>query len=239
VDILYKTENHCNVMFSDLGEGFMVQSTQHLISHGKEAIILDPGGHKIYSKLLAETSAFIPIGTLKHLFFSHQDPDIVAAANGWLMMTDAQGYISALWHRFLPHFGVDRIIEERIKTIPEEGMQIDLDDLPLQVIPAPFLHSPGNFQVYDPVSKLLYTGDLGASFGAPYVRVEDFDAHIPYMEGFHQRYIPVSKAFTAWRNRIENLDIAVIAPQHGAIFPSRDMAQRFIEWTGTIRCYFD
>ena len=59
------------------------------------------------------------------------------------------------------------------------------------MIPAHFLHSAGNFQVYDPVSKVLYTGDLGASIGMDYMDVTDFDAHLRIgsalspLEGFY------------------------------------------------------
>lgn len=60
----------------------------------------------------------------------------------------------------------------------------------LFALPAHFLHSEGNFQFYDPISKILFSGDMGASLlGDADVRVEDFDAHIPTMRGFHQRYM--------------------------------------------------
>ena len=54
-------------------------------------MMLDPGGHKIYSKVLAETFSILGRAKLRYLFLSHQDPDIVAAINGWLMTTDADG----------------------------------------------------------------------------------------------------------------------------------------------------
>ncbi len=40
-------------MSADTGRG--VQANQHLIIHGKEAILLDPGGHKVYTKVMAVT----------------------------------------------------------------------------------------------------------------------------------------------------------------------------------------
>ena len=32
----------------------------------------------------------------------------------------------------------------------------------MYALPAHFLHSVGNFHIYDPIAKILYTGDLGA-----------------------------------------------------------------------------
>lgn len=227
---LFESGSHKNIFFNDLSSGHMVQANQHLIIEGKEGIILDPGGHKIQSKLFSLLSSVLPINGLKHIFFSHQDPDIVAATNAWLMVTDAQAYLSNLWMRFVPHFGVDELVIERIKPIPDEGLTISLGGNPLKFLPAHYLHSPGNFQVYDPVSRILYSGDLGASIGETYSMVEDFDAHIQYMEGFHKRYMATSKPLKMWANMVRDMDIDIIAPQHGAIFPNRETSKKFIDW---------
>jgi flavorubredoxin len=233
---LFDAEGHKNVMFNDLSEGSMVQANQHVIVDGKEGMVLDPGGHKVYSKLFPEISSLIPIDGLKHIFFSHQDPDIIAAANGWLMVTDATAYLPVLWMRFIPHFGVDKLVIERITPIQDQGMTLTLNKKPLKIIPAHFLHSPGNFQVYDPTSKILYSGDLGASLGNDYDAVENFDNHIPFMEGFHKRYIPGSKALKMWAKMVRTLDIETIAPQHGAVFYGKDLVNRFIEWMENLSC---
>jgi len=57
----------------------------------------------------------------------------------------------------------------------------------LKAVLAHFMHSEGNFRFYDPVSKILFSGDMGASIvghtevDAP---VEDFKKHIQYVEVF-------------------------------------------------------
>jgi flavorubredoxin len=236
---LFESGTHKNIFFNDLGTGSMVQANQHMIIEGDEGMILDPGGHKIQTRLFSQISEVMPINGLKHLFFSHQDPDIIAAANIWLMLTNARGYLSALWMRFIPHFGVDELVIDRITPIPDEGLTITLGNKPLKVIPAHFLHSSGNFHVYDPESKILYTGDLGASLGNAYDRVEDFDAHIQYMEGFHKRYISTAKPIKMWAKMARSLDIEMIAPQHGAMFPNRKTAGRFIDWADNLACGVD
>ena len=236
---IYQNENHKNVFVDDLGSGHMVQANQHVIVDHGEGLILDPGGHKIYTKLFAMLSSEMKINALKHIFFSHQDPDIIAATNGWLMVTDADAYISALWMRFIPHFGVDEMVVERIKPIPDEGMTLTVGQCELKIIPAHFLHSAGNFQVYDPVAKILYSGDLGASLGAPYSKVEDFAAHIQYMEGFHKRYMPNARALQIWANTVRQLDIEIIAPQHGAVLPNRELSRQFIDWAAGLSCGID
>ncbi|MEW6126796.1 MAG: MBL fold metallo-hydrolase [Acidobacteriota bacterium] len=236
---LYNDGKHQNVLLEDFGHGEMVQANQHVIMHDGAGMILDPGGHKVYNQALSETTALLKGGQLEIIFFSHQDPDIIAAANGWLMTTDATAYISQLWVRFVPHFGLDRLVMERLKPIPDAGLQLHLKGCSLQAIPAHFLHSPGNFQIYDPISKILYSGDLGASLGMDYQEVPDFDAHLQYMEGFHRRYMASNRAMKAWAATVKTLDIELIAPQHGAFFKGKAMVNRFISWCEQLACGVD
>ena len=236
---LYQSADHQNVAYTNLTSGSMVQANQHLICHGNESMLLDPGGHKVYTRLFGELASIVPINTIKYLFFSHQDPDIVAAANGWLMVTDAKAYLSRLWLRFIPHFGVDDLVAQRIIAIPDEGMVVKLGGVELKLIAAHFLHSAGNFQVYDPVAKILYSGDLGASLGASYDFVTDFQAHISTMEGFHQRYIPSNRALRLWVNTVRELDIDTIAPQHGAMIQGKEMVAKFLDWLEGLECGLD
>ena len=238
--ILFDQNGHRNILLEDFSKGGLaVQANQHLVVHNGAAMILDPGGHKVYSKVLAATFQILGPAKLQYLFLSHQDPDIVAATNGWLMTTDAKAYISSLWTRFVPHFGLDRLVESRLLPIPDEGMMLNVGTQPMRVVPAHFLHSPGNFHVYDPIAKILYSGDLGASIGPEYREVTDFDAHEPFMRGFHERYMAGNRAMKTWAKFARQLDIEIIAPQHGGLFKGKPMVERFISWCENLQCGLD
>jgi flavorubredoxin len=238
--VLFADGSHRNILLEDFSSGGLaVQANQHVILHGPEGMILDPGGHKVYSRVLAATLQELGRAQLKWLFLSHQDPDIVAATNGWLMTTDADAWISALWTRFVPHFGLDRLVETRLHSIPDQGMLLELGGSKLVILPAHFLHSPGNFHVYDPISKILYSGDLGASVGVEYVEVTDFSSHLQYMEGFHRRYMGSNRSMRAWAAMVKKLEIDIIAPQHGALFRGKDMCKQFIHWCESLECGAD
>ncbi len=238
--VLFDNGVHRNILLEDSGGvGLAVQANQHLIVHNGEAMLLDPGGHKVYSKVLAKTFSALGGASLRYLFLSHQDPDIVAATNGWLMTTDATAYISALWVRFVPHFGLDHLLEDRLLPIPDKGARFELGGATLFALPAHFLHSEGNFQLYDPVAKILYTGDLGASLGMNYIEVADFDKHLQYMEGFHRRYMTSKIVMSAWAGMVRQLDIDIIAPQHGALFRGKPMVKKFIDWCADLECGID
>ncbi len=233
--LLFEAAGHKNVMFEDLTEGGMVQANQHLIVSGGEAMLLDPGGHKVYTKLIRAMATSLAPAKLTHLFFSHQDPDIVAAANGWLMMTDATGYLPGIWLRFVQHFGVDDLLLTRVQPIPDRGMRLQVGGTELMLIPAHFLHSPGNFQVWDAEARILYSGDLGASLG-PTGEVGDFDGHVPSMEDFHRRFMASPQALRAWAALARSLKPRVVAPQHGAVFVGEEAVGRFIDWIEGLEC---
>ena len=230
-NVIFDSPEHKVIFFEELTPASAVQANQVLIIHKDEGMLLDPGGHKVFSKLLSELAVYIPPSQIRYIFLSHQDPDIVASINGWLMTAKAEAYISKLWMRFLPHFGLDSQLEGRVVPIDDNGTVLTLGgDCKLYILPAHFLHSEGDFQVYDPCSKILFSGDLGASLGQDYFFVEDFDKHIKYMEGFHRRYMVSNKVLRFWANMVKDLDIEMIVPQHGAIFKGKDMVKRFIEW---------
>jgi flavorubredoxin len=236
---LFERDGHRNILLEDFSTSGAVQANQHLVVHNRKAMILDPGGHKVYSRVIVETNTLLRGARLSHIFLSHQDPDIVAAINGWLMTTDATALASELWLRFIPHFGLDALVAHRLHGLPDEGGVLDLDGVQLQILPAHFLHSCGNFHVYDPISKTLYTGDLGASMDVEDREVTDLDAHIPAMQGFHQRYMGSSRALRAWVRMARQLDIETIAPQHGALFRGRAMVGRFLDWLFQLPCGID
>lgn len=227
---LHDQDGHLNILLPEHDAGEGVPTNQHLIVHGGEAMLLDPGGTKLYTRVLAEVGKAKGRAKLTHLFLSHQDPDIVASANGWLMTTNATAYLSELWRRFIPHFGSDRLVYSRTVGIPDEGMVLELGGAPLWIVPAHFLHSPGNFHVYDPTSKILYTGDLCVGLGGEGREVEDVDAHLPHMEVFHRRYMACNAALRAWVAMARTLEIETLAPQHGPMIRGADKVARVLDW---------
>ncbi len=237
--VLFENAEHKNILLEDFTSGQMVQANQHIIIHKGKGMLLDPGGHKVYSEALDELSTVLPLGALQYILFSHQDPDIIAAANGWLMVTNAMGFLPQLWIRFITHFGVDELVMDNITPIPDAGLVINLEGAKLPLLPAHFMHSAGNFQLYDPIAKILYTGDLGASLGQTYITVTNFDDHIQYMEGFHRRYIASNRVLKLWAQMVAPLDIEIIAPQHGAMIVGKENVQRFIQWVQGLECGMD
>jgi flavorubredoxin len=133
-----------------------------------------------------------------------------------------------LWESFIRHFGMERI---EYCAIPDEGLTLTLNKIQLQFVPAHYLHSSGNFHVYDPKAKILMSGDVGAaleSVDAP-LWVENMANHSQKMQKFHQRWMPSDDAKLDWVRRVRNLDIDIMAPQHGRLFKPPFVSE-FLDW---------
>lgn len=243
--VLYESNGHICLAFSDLvdaSHGDAVQSNQFLVVDHGHAALIDPGGHMTYSELYMTIARYFPPKQLDYVMASHADPDIVASVGRWLTASESKVLISEVWARFLPHFCQTGKTAGRIVPIPDAGLVVPLGESSMLAVPAHFLHSEGNFQFYDPVSKILFSGDLGASLTSSEEAgelVTDFDAHARRMIGFHRRYMSGNRACRLWAAMARTLDIAWIVPQHGPSFQGREMVTRFIDWVEQLQCGVD
>jgi flavorubredoxin len=109
----------------------------------------------------------------------------------------------------------------------------------LEFIPAHYLHASANFHVYDAEAKVFFSGDVGAALlppghsawvgGQGLQSSKAFDDHIQHAKFFHQRWMPSNGAKKDWIDRVRQLDIEFLCPQHGAIYAGENV-QRFLNW---------
>lgn len=240
--ILFNSPEHQFILLneSEPGEEEGIRSNQYLIVHQGQGVLLDPGGFGVMPGVLTEMMDYIESSDIKAIMLSHQDPDIVGGINTWLEMTNAPVYVSKIWLRFLPHYGIRDM--SRFVGVPDDGMFCDIaPGFTLQLVPAHFLHSEGQINVYDPVSRILFTGDIGAAMmpvEVDYEYVDDFTAHLPYIEGFHRRFMNSNKAIHCWLETIADLDIDILAPQHGPIYRGKAVGE-FLNWLAGLSCGID
>jgi len=232
--VLFDNGSHRFLMlgWEEAEEKGIVQTNQYLIVDGDEGVLLDPGGAHVFPRVLANVAEQIDLNRISHIFYTHQDPDVGSGIMLWLSMCEnAQVHISSLWIRFLPHFGIYDM--RRVEPIPDEGGVIRLKSgVELRLLPAHFLHSTGNFVLYDPVARALFSGDIGAAVfleGKRYQVVQNFEEHVKLMEGFHRRYMTSNVVCKKWVDMVSQFEIDIVAPQHGAVFTGEN-AQKFLNW---------
>ena len=137
--VLFDNGTHQCLMFDDLVSGEGVQSNQFLITDHEQYLLLDPGGDLTYTPLSLELSKHIPVQALTYIFASHQDPDIIASLDKWLLHTRARVICSKLWARFLPHLTANYLAlshgictYDRIIALPDRGQSVPLGNCQLK-----------------------------------------------------------------------------------------------------------
>lgn len=209
---------------------YIIDTNEYLIANNDDALLCDPGGSEVFPAVFSALSSEFDPSHIRALFASHQDPDIISSLSMWLEFNpEIRCYLSWLWATFIAHFGGT---EKTFVVIPDAGMDLFVGGLRLQAIPAHYLHSSGNLQLYDPKAKILFSGDVGAALlaaGDDALFVENFDRHIHHAEGFHRRWMGSNDAKRDWCERVSRLDIDMLCPQHGAIYRGEDV-KRFIDW---------
>jgi flavorubredoxin len=207
----------------------IIDTNQYLIKDGNRCLLLDPGGIETFSSMLASITRHVRLEDISDLFASHQDPDIISSLRLWdKALPHTRLHAPWLWEGFIRHFGCNNI---EYVGIPDDGGVLQLNRAKIHFIPAHYLHSSGNFHIYDPKAKLLMSGDVGAALEPidSGIFVEDFSEHTKKMTLFHQRWMPSNKAKNDWISRVRELDIEMMAPQHGRIFKGEDV-KRFLDW---------
>ena len=228
---LFESNSHSWLMFGRDSEkpNEIIDTNQYLVITKNNALLMDPGGIELFSAMLAAVIKQVSADKITHLFASHQDPDIISSLGLWdQALPSATLHSPWIWEGFIRHFGMENIT---YAPIADGGDTLKLDGVHLEYIPAHYLHSSGNFNVYDAESKILMSGDIGAALEnveAP-LFVEDFEEHISKMKMFHQRWMPSNKAKNDWVQRVRKLDIDMMCPQHGRIFRGDDVP-RFLDW---------
>lgn len=213
-------------------------TNQYLIIHNNEGFLIDPGGSHVFSRVFSNVSKYIDLRNIKGVFFSHQDPDVAAGLSLWdIHLPNAKYYFSRLWDRFMPHYGVYN--KSKVSLIEDYGGKYYFEDgVELQFIPAHFLHSSGNFTLYDPTSKVLFSGDIGVGIIQPSFKkifVDNFNEYKKEMEWFHKRYMSSNKIVNMWISKVENLDVEMMVPQHGLLFRKKEYLE-FLDWFRELKC---
>jgi len=209
---------------------YLIDTNEFVIRSGSDALLTDPGGMEIFPAVFSAISKVMDPQDITQLFASHQDPDIISSLALWIeFQPELVCHLSWLWGSFVPHFGGN---DKTFSNIPDQGKSFKLNNLELECIPAHYLHSSGNFHLYDRQAKMLFSGDIGAALlpadESNFV-VADFDKHIELARGFHQRWMGSNEAKLQWCERVSALDIDMMCPQHGAIYQGEDV-NRFINW---------
>lgn len=222
------------VGFADSKAGLHCNS--YLIVDSDEAILIDGGSRNDFSTVMLKImrTGVNPQNIIR-LIYQHFDPDLC----GNLPQMEAiikNNKLVVLSHRenniFLDYYStktVKQCIEEQNYCFTfTSGRR-------LEFIHTPYAHSLGSFVTYDTKTKILFSSDIFGSYDTDwdlYTSIEESCSdckpnkicpitgkycNIVGIWDFHRRIMPSAKALHYALKKIDNLDVSLIAPQHGSI----------------------
>lgn len=208
----------------------------YLLRAGDDAVLIDPGSRHHVGQVRDRVAQVLEPRRVTHIVVHHQDPDLCASIPDWLALNPA---IRVLTHSraavLIHHYGFDAAKIDNI-----DGGTVTLrDGRELRFIAAPFMHFPGAFVTYDPVSRYVFSGDIFAALSGDWqLLVDDLESHLGFMELFHIDYMAGNKALRGFVRSIDGLEIAAFLPQHGSIIRGRDVP-RALRWLEGLQCGLD
>ncbi|MFO0593142.1 MAG: protein kinase [Polyangiaceae bacterium] len=205
-------------------------------------LVVDPGSSSDFAVVTSKISSVIGrMGAISGLFINHQDPDVGSSAGQICGRYAPRASIfasEATWrlivHGNLPRERfVDTDAARRGLTLPGGNVVIP--------VPSPFCHFRGAVMLYDPDTRVLFSGDLfgGITAAGPHDLWAD-SSDWSGVRAFHQAYMPTSRAIAAAIRAIQRLDppVEIIAPQHGRLLRG-DVLQRFMQQLERLPVGFD
>lgn len=182
-------------------------------------MLIDPGPPSDLQVLTEKTSKIIrSIKNVNLIFINHQDPDVAYNASSIQKLNPNSIILSSEDSIRLIHFyGLDLSKLRAIESF--KNLEIALiTGHKLKFVPSPYCHFRGAVMLYDPETRILFSGDLfgGLSYN------QSLFAKDGYLEGikiFHQIYMPTKEGLKYAIENIKNLEPPplFIAPQHGSI----------------------
>ena len=213
----------------------LIGTKEYVIQSGSNVLLTDPGGTEVFPEIVSAIAEIVDFEAIDRVFCTHQDPDIFSSIALWLQIKpDLKVYLPKIWVGFMLHFAGT---PDTFDLLPDEGKVIPLGKHNLQAIPAHYIHSSGNFSLHDPEAKVLFSGDIGAAIipeDGENMFVEDWDKHLPLIEGFHKRWLGSNEHKNQWCERVMEMDLDFLAPQHGLIYKG-EMVKTFLDWLYNLR----
>ncbi len=209
------------------------QCHPYLIDNGNASVLIDPGSMLEFEAVVKKVNSISDMSNIKYIILHHQDPDLAAS------VPEMEKVIARKDLQIITHSRMVPLIKHYLITsdyyeIDRHGNRLQLDGLDLQFVTTPYCHSPGAFVTYEKHTKTLFSGDIFGGIGESW----DFYAEDDYFERarqFHAEYMPSRDIFNYALKKIELLDMALIAPQHGSIIPKSQITP-LIEQMKKLEC---
>lgn len=184
-------------------------------------LLIDPGSQSDFAVVSAKVTALLgDLRRVSAIFINHQDPDVGTSAPTLIHRFSRKAAVlcsEETW-RLIVHLNFPR---ENYVCIDgyTSGMKLGTGHR-LIPVPSPFCHFRGAVMLYDPETRVLFSGDLfGGLTASDAVGIFADESDWRGIRAFHQLYMPANKALVSAVERIRALEPRpeIIAPQHGRV----------------------
>lgn len=195
-------------------------------------LLIDPGSNKEFAIVRSKVEQVIgSMDRVGGVFINHQDPDVASSVGTILGRHSPRSWVLCTedtW-RLVHYYNIPRQLFVPLERYAY-GLQFPTGDV-LMPVPSPFCHFVGATMLYDPKTRVLFSGDLFGGLtekDAQGIWADESDW--TGMRAFHQIYMPTNKALRQAVARIRALTPAVqtIAPQHGRLIRGK-LVQTFLD----------
>jgi len=226
-----------------------IHCNPYLIREGDRALLIDGGSRGDFAAVMLKIlQAGVEPSKIDALIYQHYDPDLCGSLPNLLGLCDNPEIkvLSSRENNGFISFYMPRENAGLLTNVDELGWTYTFGSRTLRFIHTPYAHSAGSFVTHDERSRILISSDLFGSFATHWdlfleleqacYSCEDYQdcpqgkAHCPLPDilDFHRRVIPCGKALSLAMQRMEGLDIAALAPQHGGILRRQRDVQHLI-----------
>lgn len=222
-----------------LDENVGLHCNPYLIVDGDEAVLIDSGSRGDFSTVMLKIMrAGTSPSNIRRLIYQHYDPDLCGNVLHMEAVINSPN-LKIISHRennvFISYYAA----RSPMLCIEEIGLHFEFSSgRRLEFIHTPFVHAPGSFMTYDTKTGVLFSSDIFGSYDYSWSLYTGIDEHcrrcigkdhcprtndrcqLSGIKDFHKRVMPSTKALNYALDRIEELDVSLIAPQHGSILDS-------------------
>lgn len=211
-------------------------STHFVICSGEEAILVDPGGTGDFAPLLNAVTEKIDLSKIAGIVITQAGAHTCGAIGLWaeVLGFDTPIYAAQVIAPELLHIDP----ELNIRPIPEKGGEVSFSDgSALHLLAAPYLPTAASLSLYDPMTRALYTSDIGTAEGhwaedhSPFCEKFSLVGHA--MNAFHQTWFASGTARDDWMAQVKPLEVDIVAPRSGPCFRDKNVAH-FMNWLAAL-----
>jgi len=211
-------------------------ATHYVVCSGDEAILIDPGGPGDFGALLNAVTEKIDLSKISGIVITQGGAHSCGSIGLW---AEVLGYDTPIYaaEAIAPELlHIDPELE--IRPVSENGGEVALaDGSALHLIAAPYLPTAASLTLYDPITRVLYTSDIGTAEGkwaeddTPFCEKFSLVGHA--MNAFHETWFASGVARDDWMERVSPLAVDIVAPRSGPCFRDKNV-EHFMNWLASL-----